>query len=142
MRVVARARPAERAHHAAELPIVGVGGRLEIRGRAGVAARVSSDDPVQQGSEGAVRRVLRAPGHLLAGHLQRVPADGAADLRAVEGHRGGEATALHPEQVGLLRVALRERARGEVERHHASGHGGIHAGRVSGARRGPLLLAG
>ena len=76
VRVVARARPGERAHHAAELPIVGVGGRLEIRGRAGVGARVGGDDPVQQGAEGAVRRVLRAAGHLLAGHLQRAPADG------------------------------------------------------------------
>ena len=140
VRVVVRARPAERAHHAAELPIVGVGGRLKIRGRAGVAARVSSDDPVQQGPEGAVRGVLRTPGHLLAGHLQRVPADGAAELRAVEGHRGGEAAALHPEQVGPLRVALRERARGEDERDHAAWHGGLHAGRVGGARRGPLPL--
>ena len=33
-----------------------------------------------------------------------------------------------------------ERARGEVERNHASGHGGLHAGRVGGARRGPLPL--
>ena len=100
---------------------------------------MGSDDPVQQGAEGAIRGVLRAAGHL-AGHLQRVPADGAAGLHAVEGHRGGEAAALHPEQVGPLRVALRERARGEVERHHASGHGGLHAGRVGGARRGPLPL--
>ena len=60
---------------------------------------MGSDSPVQQGAEGAVRRVLRAAGHLLAGHLQRMPADGAAELRAVEGHRGGEAAALHPEQV-------------------------------------------
>ena len=114
-------------------------------GRARVGTRVGGDDPVQQGAEGAVRCVLRAPGHLLAGiagHLQRLPADGAAELRAVEGHRGGEAAALHPEQVGPLRVALREYARGEVERHHASWHGGLHAGRVGGARRGPLLLAG
>ena len=95
-------------------------------GRARVGTRVGGDDPVQQGAEGAVRGVLRSPGHLLAGHLQRVPADGAAELRAVEGHRGGEAAALHPEQVGPLRVALRERACGEVERHHAAGHGGLH----------------
>ena len=101
---------------------------------------MGGNDPVQQGAEGAVRGVLRSPGHLLAGHLQRVPADGAAELRAVEGHRGGEAAALHPEQVGPLRVALRERARGEVERDHASGHGGLHAGRVGGARRGFLPL--
>ena len=101
---------------------------------------MGGDDPVQQGPEGAVRGVLRAPGHLLAGiagHLQRVPADGAAELRAMEGHRGGEAAALHPKQVGWLC----ERARGEVERDHAAGHGGLHAGRVGGARRGPLLLA-
>ena len=63
-----------------------------------------------------------------------MPADGAAELRAVEGHRGGEAAALHPEQVRPLRVALCERARGEVERHHAAGYGGLHAGRVGGAR--------
>ena len=30
---------------------------------------------------------------------QWLPADGAAELRAVEGHRGGQAAALHPEQV-------------------------------------------
>ena len=95
----AGARPAERAHHAGGFPIEGVRGRVQLRGRAGVGARVGGDDPVQQGSEGAIRRVLRSPGHLLAGHLQRVPADGAAELRAVEGHRGGEAAALHPEQV-------------------------------------------
>ncbi len=133
-----RARPAEQAHHAGGLPIVGVSGRVQLRGRAGVSAQQNSNDPVQQGPEGAVRRVLRAAGHLLAGHLQRMPADGAAELRAVEGHRGGEAAALHPEQVGWLC----EGARGEVERNHASGHGGIHAGRVGGARRGPLLLDG
>ena len=98
----AGARPAERAHHAGGFPIEGVRGRVQLRGRAGVGARVGGDDPVQQGPEGAVRRVLRAPGLLLAGiagHLQRVPADGAAELRAVEGHREGEAAALHPEQV-------------------------------------------
>ncbi|KAM7453798.1 hypothetical protein BLSTO_05448 [Blastocystis sp. subtype 1] len=67
-----------------------VRGRVQLRGRAGVGARVGGDDPVQQGAEGAVRGVLRSPGHLLAGHLQRVPADGAAELRAVEKHRGGE----------------------------------------------------
>ena len=33
-----------------------------------------------------------------------------------------------------------EGARGEVERHHAARHGGLHAGRVGGARLGPLLL--
>ena len=63
---------------------------------------MGGDDPVQQGAEGAVRGVLRAAGHLLTvitGHLQRVLANGAAELRAVEGHRGGEAAALHPEQV-------------------------------------------
>ena len=96
------------------------------------------NDPVQQGSEGAVRRVLRAPGHLLAGiagHLQRVSAEDAAELRTVEGYRGGEAAALPPEQVGSC-----EGAHGEVEDHDAAGHGGLHAGRVAGARRGPLLL--
>ncbi len=41
---------------------------LHQRGRAGVGARVGGNDPVQQGPEGAVRRVLRTPGHLLAGH--------------------------------------------------------------------------
>ena len=45
--------------------------------------------------------------------------------------------ALHPEQVR----SLCERARGEVEHHHAAGHGGLHAGSVGGARRGALLLA-
>ena len=33
-----------------------------------------------------------------------------------------------------------EGARREVERDHASGHGGLHAGRVGGARRGFLPL--
>ena len=32
----ARARPAERAHHAGGLPIQGVGGQVQLRGRAGV----------------------------------------------------------------------------------------------------------
>ena len=90
--------------------------------------------PVQQGAEGTVRCVL---GHLagIAGHLQRVSAEDAAELRTVEGHRGGEAAALPPEQVGSC-----EGAHGEVEGHDAAGHGGLHAGRVGGARRGPLLL--
>ena len=101
VRVVGRvpARPAERTHHAGGLPIEGVPGRVQLRGRAGVGAQLNSNDSVQQVPEGAVRGVLRALGHLLAGHLQRVPANGAAELRAVEGHRGGEAAALHPEQV-------------------------------------------
>ena len=142
VRVVGCVRPAERAYHAGGLPNEGAGGQVRLRRRAGVGAWVGSDDPAQQRPKGAVRGVLRSPGHLLVGHLQRVPANGAAELRAVEGHRGGEAAALHPEQVGPLRVALRERARGEVERHHAARHGGLHAGRVGDARRGPLLLAG
>ena len=71
-----RARPAEQAHHAGGLPIVGASGRVQLRGRAGVSAQQNSNDPVQQGPEGAVRGVLRTPGHLLAGHLQRAPADG------------------------------------------------------------------
>ena len=33
-----------------------------------------------------------------------------------------------------------ECARGEIERHHAAGHGGLHAGRVGGAWREPLPL--
>ena len=97
--VCACARPAERTHHAGGLPIVGVSGRVQLRGRAGVSAQQNSNDPVQQGPEGAVRGVLRAAGHLLAGHLQQVPVDGAAELRAVKGYREGETAALHPEQV-------------------------------------------
>ena len=55
----------------------------------------------------------------------------------LESARGWAATILA--QQGA-EGALRERARGEVERGHVSGHGGLHAGRVRGARRGPLLL--
>ena len=57
----------------------------------------------------------------------------------LESARGWAATILA--QQGA-EGALRERARGEVERDHVSGHGGLHAGRVGGARRGPLFLAG
>ena len=62
VRVVVRAcaRPAERAHHAGGLPNEGAGGQVRLRRRAGVGARVGGDEPVQQGSEGAVRGVLRA----------------------------------------------------------------------------------
>ena len=55
----------------------------------------------------------------------------------LESARGWAATILA--QQGA-EGALRERARGEVERDHAAGHGGLHAGRVGGARRGPLPL--
>ena len=37
----ARARPAERAHHAGGIPRHGVRGRVQLRGRAGVGARVA-----------------------------------------------------------------------------------------------------
>ena len=37
----ARARLTERAHHAGGLPIEGVGGRVQLRGRVGVGARVA-----------------------------------------------------------------------------------------------------
>ena len=56
----------------------------------------------------------------------------------LESARGWAATILAQQRA---EGALRERVRGEVERHHAAGHGGLHAGRVGGARRGPLLLA-
>ena len=65
----------ERPHHAGGLPQHRVRGRLQLRGRAGVGECVCGDHPVQQGAEGAVRRVLRPSGHLLAGHLQWLPAE-------------------------------------------------------------------
>ena len=42
LRAVGRvhARPAERAHHAGGLPLHRVGGQVQLRGRAGVGARV------------------------------------------------------------------------------------------------------
>ena len=36
----ARARPAERSHHTGGLPLHRVGGRVQLRGRAGVGTRV------------------------------------------------------------------------------------------------------
>ena len=47
----------------------------------------------------------------------------------LESARGWAATILAQQRA---EGALRERVRGEVERHHAAGHGGLHAGRVGG----------
>ena len=56
----------------------------------------------------------------------------------LESARGWAATILA--QQGA-EGALRERARGEVERDHAEGLGGLHAKRMGGARREfPLLV--
>ena len=77
----ARARPAERAHHAGGFPIEDVGGQVQLRGRAGVGARVGGDDPVQQGAEGAVREHA-------CGEVERDHAEGLHAGR-VEGVRQG-----------------------------------------------------
>ena len=49
---------------------------------------MGDNDPVQQGAEGAVRRVLRTPGHLLAGITGRV--SGARRGLLLMARRGGE----------------------------------------------------
>lgn len=130
----AHARSGGGNNHAGGIPRHRVRGRILVRGRAGERTRLGGVDSVQPEGEGAVRRVLRASGHVLAGRVQRLPADGAAGRGSVREPADGEAAALRTEQVGSLRVALCERACGAQQRDHAAGHGGLHAGRVGGAR--------
>ena len=71
------------------------------RGHARVGAQVGDDDPVQQGAEGAVRGVLRAPGHLLAGISGRVGGArrGLLLLAGRRGEGGGDAAELRGAEV-------------------------------------------
>ena len=71
------------------------------RGHARVGAQVGDDDPVQQGAEGAVRGVLRAPGHLLAGISGRVGGARRGLLLLVRrrGEGGGDALELRGAEV-------------------------------------------
>ena len=62
---------------------------------------MGDDDPVQQGAEGAVRGVLRAPGHLLAGIAGRVGSArrGPLLLAGRCGEGGGDAPELRGAEV-------------------------------------------
>ena len=77
---------------------------------------MGGDDPVQQGAEGAVRGVLRTPGHLLAGITGCVSGArrGLLLLAGRRGEEGGDAAELRdaevpdePEQVGGSDLARR-----------------------------------
>ena len=86
----------------------GVGGD---HGHGGREVQWQLDGSEQAGGRGRGNvRLLRGDGQgdAGAGHLQRLPTDGAAEYHVVEGHRGGQAAALHPEHVGPLRITLRE----------------------------------
>ncbi|KAM7455064.1 hypothetical protein BLSTO_04181 [Blastocystis sp. subtype 1] len=130
--VRARARPDERAHHAGGLPIVGVRGQVQLRGRAGVGARVAT---IQFNKELKAQfdAFYARPDTFSLGICNGCQL--MVQLNFVSWKGIEEA-----KQPRFIQNKY-ERARGEIERDHAAGHGGLHAGRVGGARRGPLLLA-
>mmetsp|Transcript_29100 Transcript_29100/g.93809 ORF Transcript_29100/g.93809 Transcript_29100/m.93809 type:complete len:249 (-) Transcript_29100:363-1109(-) len=97
---------------------------------------------VRRPALGAVRRLPRSRRHLLAGRVQRLPADGSARLgaRHPAGAERRRAAALRPQRLGQVRVAMGVGSSPAVARHSPPRDGGLVARRVGGPRRRPCAL--